>query len=246
MVISCLIIEDDLSQNQKNKAVLQEHFNEISPIDQAYSINEADKLLKQKQYDFILVDVHLGDGIVMDLFSKQENLNSKLIFTTSYSEYAVEAFKFSAISYLLKPYSKEELINEVSKTLQRINQENYHKQLEVLFHNIQSSQKEKRIVLKNHDLIHVVNIEDIFYAQADNNYTHFFCTEDRKILVSKSLKTFEEQLAPESFFRCHHSYLINLKKVKAIHKSEDAVILSNEATIPIASSKKKMLYSLIG
>ncbi|MCB0426655.1 MAG: hypothetical protein KDD16_05000, partial [Mangrovimonas sp.] len=81
MVISCLIIEDDLSQNQKNKAVLQEHFNEISPIDQAYSINEADKLLKQKQYDFILADVHLGDGIVMDLFSKQENLNSKLIFT---------------------------------------------------------------------------------------------------------------------------------------------------------------------
>jgi two-component system LytT family response regulator len=106
-------------------------------------------------------------------------------------------------------------------------------------------QKDKRIVLKNHDLIHVVDIDSILYAQADNNYTHFFC-EDRKILVSKSLKTFEDQLASHDFFRCHHSFLINLSKVKALHKSGDAVILTDDASVPVASSKKKLLYQLIG
>ena len=91
----------------------------------------------------------------------------------------------------------------------------------------------------------MVEINDILYAQADNNYTHFFC-EDRKILVSKSLKIFEEQLASHKFFRCHHSYLINLGKIRALHKAGDAVILNDGSTVPIASSKKKLLYSLIG
>jgi two-component system LytT family response regulator len=211
-----------------------------------FDLETTKRKLNSTHFDIILADVHLGDGIVFDVLKTLNNLNSKLIFTTSYSEYAIEAFKFSALSYLLKPYTEDELINEVSKTIEIINQENYHKQIEVFFHNLQSKEKTKRIVLKNHDLIHVVAIDDIYYAQADNNYTHFFCKEAHKILVSKSLKTFDEQLSTQNFFRCHHSYLINLNKIKALHKSADAVILKNNATVPVASSKKKLLYELIG
>jgi two-component system LytT family response regulator len=246
MSISCLIIEDNNAQNENNKSVLIKHFKEISNIKQAYNLQETKQLLQNSQPDIILADVHLGDGNVFDVLKNLKLITSKLIFTTSYSEYAIDAFKLSAISYLLKPYSDEELIAEVKKTIAQIHQENYHKQMEVFFHNLQAQQQSKRIVLKNHDLIHVVNIDDILYAQADNNYTHFFCENDKKILVSKSLKTFETELAGENFFRCHHSYLINLNKIKALHKSADAVILNNDATVPVASSKKKMLYQLLG
>ena len=246
MAISCLIIEDDKVQNNLNKATLSQNFPEISVIQQVFDLEATKRKLSSTHFDIILADVHLGDGIVFDVLKTLNNLNSKLIFTTSYSEYAIEAFKFSALSYLLKPYSEDELINEVSKTIEIINQENYHKQLEVFFHNLYSKEKTKRLVLKNHDLIHVVDVDDIYYAQADNNYTHFFCKDDCKILVSKSLKTFEVQLAGQNFFRCHHSYLINLNKIKALHKSADAVILENNATVPVASSKKKLLYELIG
>ncbi|MEZ4792236.1 MAG: LytTR family DNA-binding domain-containing protein [Gelidibacter sp.] len=246
MSISCLIIEDNKAQNDSNKLVVTEHFKEITHIQQAFNLEEAERLLQKSQPDIVLADVHLGDGNVLDAFAKLERITSKLIFTTSYSEYAIDAFKLSAISYLLKPYSDEELIAEIKKTIAQIQHENYHKQMEVFFHNLQAQQQSKRIVLKNHDLIHVVNIDDILYAQADNNYTHFFCENDQKILVSKSLKTFETELAGENFFRCHHSYLINLNKIKALHKSADAVILDNDATVPVASSKKKMLYQLIG
>ncbi|NCP06838.1 MAG: response regulator transcription factor [Flavobacteriales bacterium] len=246
MAISCLIIEDNKAQNDLNKATLSQYFHRISLIQQAFSLEEAKKKLSSSSFDIILADVHLGDGIVFDALKSLNNLEFKLIFTTSYSDYAIEAFKFSALSYLLKPYSREDLIEEVTKTIAIIQQENYYKQIEVFFHNLQSKEKLKRIVLKNHDMIHVVEIDDIYYAKAENNYTHFFCEGERKILVSKSLKTFDEQLSAQNFFRCHHSYLINLNKIMALHKSADAVLLQNGATVPIASSKKKWLYKLIG
>ena len=245
MPISCLIIEDNIEQNRMNKAVLSAHLKSITHFDQAFNIKEAELKLKHAHPDIILADVHLGDGNIFDLLKQLPNLKSKLIFTTSHSEYAIEAFKFSALSYLLKPYSEEDLIDQVSKTIAIINQENYYQQIDVLFHNLKNEKQSKRIVLKNHDLIHVVDIEDIYYAKADNNYTQFYCADDKNILVSKSLKTFETELAKQQFFRCHHSYLINLKKIKALHKSADAVILDDDSTIPIASRKKKLLQQLL-
>jgi two-component system LytT family response regulator len=244
MSISCLIIEDNINQSHQNKETLLKHFSSIDPIEQALSLEEASGKINKADFDIILADVHLEDGIVFDLLKEFKQIRSKIIFTTSHSEYAIEAFKFSALSYLLKPYTEDELISEVNKTIAIIDQENYHQQLEVFFYNLKPQQPSKRLVLKNHDLIHIVDMDSILYAQADNNYTHFFC-EDRKILVSKSLKTFEEQLIPHKFFRCHHSYLVNLQKIKALHKSGDAIILKNDSSIPVASSKKKLLYQLI-
>jgi len=245
MSISCLIIEDNESEKQRIRAILVEHFKSTINLSFALSSTEAKNELASDQPDLIIADINLGDGLVFDVLRTIPKLRSKLIFTTAHSEYAIEAIKCSALSYLLKPYTSSELIGEIDKTISVIHQEQYYRQLEVLFHNLETVQQPKRIVLKNHDLIHVVEIKNILYAQADNNYTHFFC-EDRKILVSKSLKTFEEQLAPYNFFRCHHSYLVNLSKIKALHKSGDAVILTDDSSIAVSSSKKKILYQLIG
>ncbi|MDC8003331.1 LytTR family DNA-binding domain-containing protein [Aureisphaera galaxeae] len=245
MEYSCLVIEDNPKERERVAHVLQQHFPSITSVSFAFNAAEAKNMLALSTPDFILADIHLGDGLVFEILREFPQLTSKIIFTTSHSEYAIEAFQFSALSYLLKPYAEEELVVQIQRTLNILHQENYHKQLEVLLHNMEAQEKPKRIVLKNHDLIHVVEMDEILYAQADNNYTHFFCT-DRKILVSKSLKTFEDQLAPFQFFRCHHSYLINLSKIKALHKSGDAVILKDNSSVPVASSKKKILYQLIG
>ena len=246
MGLSCLIIEDNARQSEAVKLVVQEHFQEITNVHQTFDLSSSEAFLNKENPDLVLADLHLPDGHTFDLFRKMMPLPFKVIFISSHGDYAIEAFKFSALSYLLKPFDDEELISEIRKTISIINKDQYQQQLESLMINMNVQQKPKRLVLKNHDLIHVVSIDDIHYAQADNNYTHFFCEGDRKILVSKSLKTFDEQLSPQGFFRCHNSYLINLNKVKALHKSADAVILQNEANIPVASSKKKLLFSLIG
>ncbi len=245
MRLSCLVIEDNPKERARVAEVLKKHFPTIKELTFAHSASEARTNLMLAQPHLIIADINLGDALVFEVLREIPNLNSKIIFTTSHSKYAIEAFKFSAINYLLKPYDTDEFISEVTKTIALINQENYHQQLEVLFHNMKTEQAPKRLVLKNHDLIHVVEMDSILYAQADSNYTHFFC-EDRKILVSKSLKTFEEQLASYQFFRCHHSYLVNLAKIKALHKSGDALILSDDSSVPVASSKKKILYDLLG
>ncbi|MEZ4859592.1 MAG: LytTR family DNA-binding domain-containing protein [Flavobacteriaceae bacterium] len=244
MTVSCLIIEDDVAQNEANKQSLLQHFPEVTTIQQAHSCKEASEIIGNNQFDFLIVDIHLGDGNIFDLLESLKNLPFKIIFTTSYSDYAIDAFKFSALGYLLKPFTEEAFCKEVKKTIAIVHQEEYHKQMEVFFYNLKNKETSKRIILKNHDLIHVVEMDSILYAQADSNYTHFFC-EDRKILVSKSLRTFEDQLVDHHFFRCHHSYLVNLKKIKALHKSGDAIILTDETSVPVASSKKKILYELI-
>ncbi len=245
MNLSCLFIEDSQRQLDEIQLVIRKHFPMITDTDTAMSVEEADKKMRARHFDLLLSDIELGDKTVFEMLEQLPEIKSKIIFISSFSDYAIEAFKFSALSYLLKPYSTEELVAEVNKTIAFINQENYHKQLEVFFHNLKSKQESKRLVLKNHDLIHIVDLDDILYAQADNNYTHFFC-KDRKILVSKSLKTYEDQLAGNDFFRCHNSYLINLQKIKALDKAGDAVILHDDSPIPVASSKKKLLYQLVG
>ena len=244
MSLSCLVIEDSPSHLEHVVKVLRDHFTQIDDIQTASNVEQVQAKLGQQSFDLILSDIHLEDRLVFEAFQNFPQLKSKLIFISSHGEHALEAFKFSAINFILKPYEDQELIAEVSKTLELINQNNYHKQLEVLMHNLTAPQEARRLVLKNHDLIHIVDLNEILFAKAENNYTHFFC-ESRNMLVSKPLKHYENQLASSKFFRCHQSYLVRLDKVKAFHKSEDAIILQNDTSIPVSSSKKKLLYQLI-
>lgn len=244
MNISCLIIEDSPRQLEHLVSVVRANFTQLTRVETAANIDEARQQLEVNDFDLVLSDIHLDDKLVFEVFKNFPRLKAKLIFISSHSEHALEAFKFSAINFILKPFADQDLIEEIGKTIAQINQDNYHQQLEVLFHNLNAQPEARRLVLKNHDLIHIVDLNEILFAKAENNYTHFFC-ENRNMLVSKPLKHYENQLASSKFFRCHQSYLVRLDKVKAFHKSEDAIILQDDTSIPVSSSKKKLLYKLI-
>ncbi len=242
--ISCFIVEDDPQAYEYAINILQQYEN-IDVLGTSDSIHNAADTIKKLQPDFIILDVFLADGNAFEFLALFETISFKIIFTTSFAKYAVDAFKFSALDYLLKPYDKQEMINALEKVSKDIHKENYQIQLKTLLQNFSTKEGPKKIVLKTTETIHIVNTEDILYAKSDNNYTTFLLNNRKEILISKPLKAFDEKLTPYNFFRVHQSFLINLSHVSSFNKRDEEVVLKEEYTIPVAQSRRKNLIEYI-
>ncbi|GAA4274742.1 LytTR family DNA-binding domain-containing protein [Aquimarina gracilis] len=242
--ISCFIVEDDPQAYEYAHSIVKE-YGKIDIIGNSDSIHKAADLVKRLRPNFIILDVFLVDGNAFEFLELFETIDFKIIFTTSFAKYALEAFKFSALDYLLKPYSEEELIGALDKVSEDIHKANYQLQLQTLLQNLSTKEAPKKIVLKNADAMHIIKTDDIVYAKADNNYTRFTLSHNKEILVSKPLKSFDEKLTPYNFFRAHQSFLINLSHISSFNKRTEEVILIENHTIPVAQSRKKKLIDLI-
>ena len=242
--ISCFIVEDDPQALAYASSILKTYKN-IDLIGHADNIKEASSLVKKLKPDFIILDVFLVDGNAFEFLPLFDTIDFKIIFTTSYAKFAIDAFKFSALDYLLKPYEDTELISAIDKVIIDVNKTNYQSQLNTLMHNISNNKQSKKLVLKNADAIHVIEVQDILYAKSDNNYTSFLLTNNKSILVSKPLKSFDEKLKSHHFFRVHQSYLINLNYISSFNKRNEEVILKETHAIPVSQSRKKSLLAYI-
>ncbi len=242
--ITCFIVEDDPQALAYATAIVSK-YDHIDILGTSTSIHESKDLVQKLTPDFLILDVFLDDGNAFDFLALFEEINFKIIFTTSYAKYAVEAFKFSALDYLLKPYEEADLQLALSKVEKEIKNENYQLQLQTLLQNVSNTVTSKKIVLKNADAINIVDIKDIIYAQSDNNYTSFTLINKPKILVSKPLKFFEKQLSTYNFLRVHQRFLINLTHITSFDKRNEEAVLSQEHRIPVAQSRKKELIAYI-
>ena len=180
----------------------------------------------------------LGDGTGFDILEIFPDLRSKIIFVTASDEFAIRAFKFAAIDYVLKPYSDEDLSSAIEKAKQHIQPDS--EQLSVLKDSITApNQRPKKISLHTLDKIVVVDLDDIVRCQSDNNYTKFFFQDGSKILVTKTLKSFSDMLKNYQFLRVHQSHLVNVKYVKAFIKSDGGyLILKDKNTVPVSVRKR--------
>lgn len=238
-----IIIEDDNYTVDKINDIVANNFPSIIFSGGAPSIVDAIELIKTSQPNFIFLDVNLEDGESFDILKKFPNPNFKIIFVTSYSKYAVEAFKFSALDFVLKPFTSDEIVSAVEKVVVYQSNKDYSKRLDTFFHNYTSAQK--KIILSNVDSIHIILIEDILYAESDNSYTTFYIIDGREILVSKSLKSFEEKLSNYFFFRSHQKYLINLHHITKYNKRSDEIVLLNTTCLPVSQLKKQKLLQIL-
>lgn len=223
-----LLLSNDLKQNHPS----------ISVIGKAKSVVEAAKLLRKQEPDILFLDIMLGDGTGFDILEIFPNLRSKIIFVTASDEFAIRAFKFAAIDYVLKPYSDQDLNNAIEKATQQIKPAK--EQLSVLKDSIDSPNKRpQKISLHTLDKIMVVDLDDIIRCKSDNNYTEFFFKDGSKILVTKTLKTFADLLKNYQFIRVHQSHLVNVSYIKEFIKSDGGyLVLKNKTTIPVSVRKR--------
>jgi len=210
------------------------------------NIAEATEAVRLHAPDVVFLDIQLQRETGFDLLTKIKEINFEVIFTTAYTEYAIKAFKFSAIDYLLKPIDIEDLKKAVARVEKRVSN-NMTGRLSQLVQNLkQGSNENYKIALPTLDGLVFVKISDILYCEASSNYTQIFTTEE-KYLVSKTLKEYDDLLSDHNFFRIHNSYLININSIKKYVKGEGGyVVLNNDTSLDVSKRKKEAFLNKIG
>ncbi|CAM1362225.1 DNA-binding response regulator [Tenacibaculum soleae] len=237
--LTAILVEDQPNALAMLKNDILTFHSEITIIGTAKSVVEASILLRKKQPDILFLDIMLGDGTGFDILEIHPNLSSKVIFVTASDEFAIKAFKFAAIDYILKPYTTDDLSNAINKAKNQLKPDK--EQLTVLQQSIkQPNQRPQKISLSTSDKIIVVNLDDIIRCKSDNNYTEFFLIENQKILVGKTLKYFADMLKEFDFIRVHQSHLVNTQYIKEFIKSDGGyLVLKNKKTIPVSVRKRQ-------
>lgn len=244
-MLRTLIIDDEPHMRQTLEKLLQRNCPNVKVVDQADSVASGLQSIRKHRPDLVLLDIKMDDGTGFDLLKLAEPIDFKVIFVTAYEHYAVEAFRYSALDYLLKPIIPANLTEAVTKA-EEIRIKDLEIQLSSLRHNMAAEDTSKRkLVLKTMESIHIVAPDEILFCQSDGNYTLFILADGRNILVSRTLREYEELLKYAGFFRVHKSYLANLSKIIRLDKTEGGfLVMGNGEKIPVGASRKEELLEL--
>ena len=216
-------------------------------VEEAEGVETGVQKINTFQPDVIFLDVEMNDGTGFDLMNRVSNPAFQLVFTTAHNKYAVQAFKCSAIDYLLKPVDFTELENSLQKAAAAISGNSLSKQMAVLMQQLSAKDNsEKQIVLKDSEASYFVKVADILYCEAEGSYTKFYVQNNTPIIISKNLSIYEELLALYGFIRTHHSYLVNPAKIKMYDKADGGtLILDSGHTVPISHRKKDYVMQVL-
>ena len=240
MTMRAVIIEDEIRSQNVLKSLLDLCSPEIDVVGMADSVEKGKELILESYPDLIFLDVQLKDGLGFDLLEQLDDLEFHIIFTTAYDQYAIKAFRFSAVDYLIKPLDISELKSAIKRikrqNLTRMNQE----KISNLLRNLSLNQSEEPILsVSTMDNIEFIKIHDIIRAEAKGAYTYLILKDKRKTLISKVIKELDQLLSAHSFYRIHQSHLVNLREIKKYFKRQNELQMSDDSFIPISRTKKE-------
>lgn len=241
----CIIIDDEEQAINALEHELKEHCPEMKIIGQANSVFTAVKLINELKPELIFLDIQLMDGLGFDVLEQIEDRNVQVIFTTAYSEYAIRAFRFNAVDYLLKPIDSVDLVRAVQKLLQAENSE-LKQRINSLISNQKLAEKDKKIAIATAEGIHLFPLETIVKLNSERNYTKVYFSNGKTLLSAKTLKDFEELLTQYKFMRIHQSYIVNLMHIKSyMSKDGGYILMEDNSTVPLAARKKSALLDIL-
>lgn len=231
------LIIDDITEARKNlRRDINDWCTEIEIIGEADGVLSGAKEIRKHKPDLVFLDIQMQDGTGFDLLDILGELALKVIFTTASDAFAVKAFRYAAVDYLLKPIDPDELKAAVNKLKERPpSSEN----LLLLKEQLKGNKTQQRIALHTTDKIHVIAIKDIQRCESDGNYTHFYLKDKSKLLVTRTLKEFDELLSPLGFLRVHQSHLVNLSEVKEFIKRDGGYLVMKDGNAVEVSTRKR-------
>lgn len=240
MNLRAIIVEDEETSREILKNYLSKYCPSVQVQGEAANVEEALSLINQHELDLVFLDVEMPYGNAFDLLDKVENRTFETVFVTAYDHYAIDALNAHASYYLLKPIDIDKLIDAVHYVTEIKEQES---KLENSVLKPTKTGITGKITIPQQNGFEVLQVEDILYCQADDNYTQIFL-KDKKKLVSKTLKYFEDMLTENGFARVHKSYLVNVNAIVEYKKGKGgSVVLENGKEVMVSPSKKKELLS---
>lgn len=244
--MNTVIIDDEVSVRNSIKALLTENFPDINILCTAGSVEEGFTAVSAHKPDLVFLDIEMPDGTGFDILRRFSHIPFKVIFVTGHQEYALNAIKVSALDYILKPVDNDELLKAVKKAREIIDHEGEQLKFQALSENLQSKKVLKRIILHTSDQLQLVSVSDIIRAEADSNYTFFCLADGKRVLVSRTIKEFENLLSGSGMIRVHQSHLVNINHIDRFFKKDGGYLLLKDASkIPVSPTlKKKVLQAL--
>lgn len=241
-----IIIDDDNSSSNLLKLIIEEHFHDIDIVAFAENVQDAVDIINSEKPNLIFLDVELPDGYGFDIIEKVEFNNFEVIFITAFNKYALRAFDFAALHYLIKPVTPDSLKIALERYKHKASFKFMEKRLQVLRSNI--SNETSKIMLPTGAGLEIFNLDEIIRCEADDNYTVIYFTGNKKyIIVTKTLSALDATLTENGFFRVHRKYLINFKYIKKFIKSKKnpSVVMIDGAELPISESRYDEFMELI-
>lgn len=243
-----ILVVDNEQNTRESIVLLIENFCPFdAEIFQATGVLDGLKAITEIQPNVVFLDVELDDGTGMDLLSKLTDIDFHVVFVTAHNKYAIDAFRYSAIDFLLKPIQPDELIDAFDKINKQAKNKHLQEQINIMQDSLNKiTSTTKKIVLKDSNSIYFVNVNDIIRCESDGQYTEFFIDNLKKIVISKPLKDYEELLEPYGFIRPHHSHIINTNKILRFDKIDGgSLIMQNNDEIPVSHRKKTQILKVL-
>ena len=250
-MIKAILIDDDQNLREGMKGMLERFAPNIKIIGEADSVATGIEVMDTLKPQVVFLDIQLNDGtgfdILEQLAAKNGAIKSNIVFITAHEQYAIKAFRFSALDFLLKPVDPEELQKVIVKIESVLEKTNDYAHIDLLLENIRKKVDNfKRIALSTSDGIHLFEISDIIRCESEDNYTKFYIKNSKPVMISKTLKEYEELLTEHGFERIHQSHLINLNYLKSyIKKDGGYVIMADESHLPISQRKRERLQEIL-
>jgi two-component system, LytTR family, response regulator len=245
-MIRTIIIDDEVNIRSLLKQILKDHCTGVEVVAEAGSVVASLEAIRRLHPELILLDIRLEDGTGFDLLEKLGAGHPYVIFITAFEEFALKAFRLSAVDYLMKPVVPEELAEAIGKVRHAMS--NHHdNRVRVLIENANNPNlQEKKIVLRTADKFHFVALSDVIRCESDSSYTTFFLVGQPPVVVCKTLKDYEDLLGDFGFYRPHKSNIINLKHIRAFEKSDGGfIIMSDDAKVPLSDRKREEFFGMM-
>lgn len=244
--MNCIIVDDDNNCIKALNGILVDYIPSVKVIGTANTISEAVKLINAYSIDIVFLDIEIQDEVGFDIFKFIVAPKFEVIFTTAHEKYMMCAIKSSCFDYLLKPIEIQELVNTIARLESKKNQLLFTAQrAEALLNNVGNHQKKvEKLALPVKDGMQLINVNTIVCLEGDAKYTTIYLDNNERYVSSKNIGEFEEMLDPESFFRCHRSWIVNLKHVAKYLKSDSQVLLTNNRLIDVSVRKRDEFLKL--
>lgn len=244
MLITAVIIDDEQNNIDNLSILLRQYCPQLEITGQAINATEGETLILRLNPEIVFLDIQMPGKNGFELLKSLRTHHFELIFVTAHDQYGIQAVKFSAIDYLLKPINPEELINAVNKAIYRSAEKKQNKKLENLLQVLQNQQQKytHRIALTSAKETRFIKTQEIIRCESSNNYTTFFIIGGEKIMTSKPIFEYEEILNEYGFIRCHQTHLVNKRFIKSLVKQDGGyLLLEDDTQIPLSRMKKDMI-----
>lgn len=237
--IRSILVDDEAGNRENLRSLLESYCPQIEIIAEADSAVSAMDVIQEHKPQLLFLDIEMPNGNGFDLLSRLDRIDFEIIFVTAFNQYALKAIKFCALDYILKPIDILDLKSAVQKAEKRIWEQNQSQSWQVFLDN-QKSQHNPKIALPTGNQIDYIPIAEIIRCRGEGNYTHFHLQSGKALMVSKTLKEFEELLKEHRFLRVHQSHLINIRFVKSYVKSDGGYLrMEDQSEIPISRQRKE-------